>query len=271
MNVPVYIVTGSSRGIGAATAKRLAARGARVLINYSTDRAAAESTASACERLGGETRIVQGDIGDDAACRALARVALESWGRIDGLINNAATTSRVNFFDLDGLTLEEFVRVLSTNVVGTFSMTRAALPALRESSGSVVNVSSDVAFTGAGSSLPYNASKGAINAMTKALARAGAPNVRVNAVCPGVVATNWMAHALGESSFEQFREETISRTPLQKIATPDDIAAAIVWLLDAPMVTGELVPIDGGVRLLPIPTTTPPPANGPGTPSEETK
>jgi NAD(P)-dependent dehydrogenase (short-subunit alcohol dehydrogenase family) len=253
MTIPVYIVTGSSRGIGAATAKLLASAGARVLINYTSSRDAAESTAAECEALGGETRIVQGNITHEEACHALVRVALESWGRIDGLVNNAATTSRINFFDLDALSSDEFARVLSTNVVGTFLMTREALPALRESKGSVVNVSSDVAFTGAGSSLPYNASKGAINAMTKALARVAAPDVRVNAVCPGVVDTGWMANSLGKQAFEQFREETISRTPLRRIATPDDVAQTITWLLHAPMVTGELVPIDGGIRLLPVP------------------
>lgn len=246
-----YIVTGSSSGIGAATARLLASRGSRVLINYAKSRDAAATVAAQCEKLGGEALVVHGDIGEEDACKELVRVALDSWGRIDGLVNNAATTSRVDFFDIDRLSTDEFMRVLSTNVVGTFQMTRAALPALRAAGGSVVNVSSNVTFTGAGSSLPYNASKGAINSLTKALARISAPDVRVNAVCPGVVDTGWMAKALGSGPFEKVRQENVARTPLARIASADDIAEAIVWLLTgASMVTGELIPVDGGIRLM---------------------
>lgn len=254
----VYIVSGSATGIGAATVARLAARGGRVVVNYSRNVTGAEETAERCRELGGQALVVKADISDEDQGRELVHQALDRWGRLDGLVNNAAATAKVDFFDLDGLSPAEFSHVLDVNVIGTFQLTRAALPALRQSHGAVVNVSSNVAFNGAGSSFAYNASKGAINAMTIALARICAPEVRVNAVCPGVVDTQWMAKALGGPVSGAVREANIAATPLGRIATADDVANAICWLLDdAPLVTGDLLAIDGGVRLAPRPTGTP--------------
>lgn len=250
MNGAVVIVTGSGTGVGAATVKRLAERGANVVVNFTRSRDEAEETATVCRAIGVETELVQADIADDAACRALVQVAIDRWRRLDGLVNNAAVTIKSDPFDLETLSAEDFQKVFGVNVVGTYQMCRAALPHLRKSRGAIVNVSSNVAFTGGGSSLAYTSSKGAINALTLALARTCAPDVRVNAVCPGVIDTRWMRNAMGDA-YDTFAERQAEMTPLGRIATAEDVAGAIVWLLDGTdFITGELLGVDGGFRLM---------------------
>ena len=148
--------------------------------------------------------------------------AIGRWGRLDGLVNNAAVTIKSDPFDLETLSAADFQKVFSVNVVGTYQMCRAALPHLRDSRGAIVNVSSHVAFTGGGSSLAYTSSKGAINALTLAMARTFAPEVRVNAVCPGVIDTRWMRNAMGDA-YDAFAARQSEMTPLGRIATAEDV------------------------------------------------
>lgn len=135
MNGAVIIVTGSGTGVGAATVKRLAERSANVVVNFTRSRDEAEETATACRAIGVETELVQADIADDAACRAVVQVAIDRWGRLDGLVNNAAVTIKSDPFDLETLSAEDFQKVFGVNVVGTYQMCRAALPHLRKSRG----------------------------------------------------------------------------------------------------------------------------------------
>lgn len=247
----VAIVTGSATGVGAACVKMFAERGARVVVNYTRSRDEAEETAAACRALGTEVEIVQADVSDDQACREMVARAVTRWGRLDALVNNAAVTVQSDPFDLETLSAEDFQKVFGVNVTGAYQMCRAALPAMRETGyGAIVNVSSNVAFTGGGSSIAYTASKGALNALTKVLARTCGPEIRVNAVCPGIIDTRWMRQTLGTSAYETLVDRFSANAPLGRVATPEDVAAAILWLVaGAEFVTGELLPVDGGIRL----------------------
>jgi NAD(P)-dependent dehydrogenase (short-subunit alcohol dehydrogenase family) len=246
----VVIVTGSATGVGAACARRLAAKGARVVVNYTRSATEAEATRAACAEAGGDAIAVQADIAADADCRRLAQAALDRWGRIDALVNNAATTKFGDPADLEALASADFARILGVNVIGTYQMTRAVAPAMRARGGAIVNVSSNVAETGGGSSVAYTASKGAVNAMTRALARLLGPEIRVNAVCPGVIDTRWMRDGLTPEAFAALRRRFEETAPLRRMCSADDVAEPIVWLLEgADFVTGETIFIDGGIRL----------------------
>jgi 3-oxoacyl-[acyl-carrier protein] reductase len=247
----VYIVTGSGTGVGAACVRILARAGGRVVINYSRSEHEARQVQSDCESIGAETLLVRADVSDDAACCDVAQRTLDRWGRIDGLVNNAAITKRADPFNLDELTLDDLLGVYRVNVGGVYQMTRAVVPTMRrQGSGAIVNVSSNVAMNGGGSSLAYTASKGAVNSLTLALARVLGPEIRVNAVCPGVINTRWMPEALGEQSFDTLKQRFQDSAPMGRIAEPEDVADAIVWLLaGTTYCTGELLTIDGGIRL----------------------
>ena len=247
----VVIVTGSATGVGASCARVFAEKGARVVVNYSRSRDEAEETASVCRAAGAEVELVQADVSDDVACRMMVAKAVDRWGRLDALVNNAAVTVKSDPFDLETLSADDFQTVFGVNVVGAYQMCRAALPAMRANeAGAIVNVSSNVAFTGGGSSLAYTASKGALNALTLALARTCGPEIRVNAVCPGVIDTRWMRQTLGPDAYEALAARFSSTAPLGRVATPEDVAGAVVWLVEgADFITGELLPVDGGIRL----------------------
>ena len=246
----VCIVTGSAAGIGAACAERLASKGAKVAINYTRSEKEAHEVAAACEAKGAQTVIVKADVSADKDCRRLAETVLEKWGRIDGLVNNAGTTKFAQHQDLDALDAADFQRIFGVNVIGSFQMTRAVAPAMqRQGQGAIVNVSSIAGLLGMGSSIAYAASKGALNTMTLSLARALGPAIRVNAVCPGFVETRWLTEGLGPA-FESRKKNYESITPLQATVMPEDVADAVVWLLEgASKVTGELITIDSGVHL----------------------
>ncbi len=247
----VCIVTGSATGIGAASAVELARRGARVVVNCTKSEAEAEATAAACRDAGGAAIVVRADVARDEDCRALAAAALAEWGRIDVLVNNAGTTKFApRHADLDALSADDFHRIYAVNVVGPYQMIRAVAPAMRERGhGAVVNVSSIAGIMGVGSSVAYAASKGALNTMTLSLARALAPEIRVNAVCPGFVETRWLKEGLGEQ-YGTARTRYADQAPLGKVAQPEDIARAVVWLVEgADLVTGEIVIVDGGQHL----------------------
>jgi 3-oxoacyl-[acyl-carrier protein] reductase len=243
-----FIVTGSSSGVGAATALALAKQGAGIAVNYSRDAAPAERVAQACVDAGGDALVVRADVADDAACRQLAASALERWGRIDGLVNNAGTTRFASMRDLDALSAEDFHRIYSVNLIGPYQMVRACEKALRAARGAVVNVSSIAGSMGIGSSYAYVCSKGALNGLTVALARALAPEIRVNAVLPGLIETRWLKDGLGEN-YERVRKNWCERTPLQIPLQPEDVAAEILALLQTKTVTGQLRTMDAGLGL----------------------
>jgi 3-oxoacyl-[acyl-carrier protein] reductase len=247
----VCIVTGSATGIGAACAIELASRGCRTVINYTKSEAEAKETATACEEAGAEALLVRANVAEDADCRRMADAALEKWGRIDGLVNNAGTTKvAFDHSKLDALDARDFQNIYAVNVVGAFQMIRAVEPAMRrQGKGAIVNVSSIAAVTGIGTSVAYAASKGALNTMTLSLARVLGPQIRVNAVCPGFVETRWLAQAIGDQ-YEVARARYAGASPLQKTSTPSDVARTVVWLLEgADLVTGEFIIIDGGHHL----------------------
>ena len=234
--------------ISAATALELSKRGWSVLINYSKSEAQANKVAAQCK----DATAVQADVAEDAECRKLAQAALDQWGRIDALVNNAGTTKYVKHADLDGLQAEDFLRIYRLNVVGPFQMVRACASALKANRGAVVNVSSVASQLGTGSSLAYAASKSALNAMTYSLARSLGPEVRVNAVCPGYVDTPWQHNALGLEKAKQAAERYSAMVPLKDYARPQDVAEVIAWLIEgARQVTGDVVFVDGGLHIQP--------------------
>jgi 3-oxoacyl-[acyl-carrier protein] reductase len=247
----VCIVTGAGTGTGAACAIQLARKGARVVVNYSRSEAEARTTAKACEAAGGEAVLAKGDVASDADCRALAKTALDKWGRIDALINNAGITKYAAATDLDALGAEDFQRLYAVNVIGPYQMIRACAPAMKaHGAGAVVNISSISGVMGIGSSTAYVASKGALNAMTLALARALAPAIRVNTVCPGMIETRWHKDRFDAEGYAKFKGDYEKTVPLGKAASPDDIAEVVLWLLEgAGLITGECILVDSGLHL----------------------
>lgn len=247
----VCIVTGSATGTGAACAIRLAKKGARVVINYSKSEKDAKETVKACQDAGAETLLVKGDVSSDADCRAMAKAAIDKWGRIDALINNAGITKFVAAADLDGLDAQDFQRLYAVNVIGPYQMIRACAPAMKkQGKAAIVNISSISGVRGIGSSTAYIASKGALNAMTLALARSLAPEIRVNAVCPGLIETRWHLDRFSEADYAKFKANYEKSVPLAKAASADDVAEVAVWLIEgASLVTGESILVDGGLHL----------------------
>ncbi len=251
MDKRVAIVTGASSGIGAATARMLAERGLHVIVNYAGNAGGAEEVVAACRAAGAGAEAIQGDVADDAACRAIAVAATERWGRIDVLVNNAGTTVSADARDLDALSADDFRRLYDVNVIGAYQMTRAALPALRASGqGSVIMTSSIAGITGLGSSIAYAASKGALNTMTLSLARSLAPEVRVNAVCPGFVDSAWWSRRHDEATIDKMRARSASSALLRRTAPPEEVAEAVVlFAIGSPSITGQLLVIDNGMTL----------------------
>jgi len=249
----VAIVTGSATGIGAATALGLARRGAHIVVNYTKSEAEAAAVAAAVRDLGAQVRVVQGDVANDEDCRRLAREAQAAWGRIDILVNNAGTTKFVtNHADLDSLSAEDFARIYAVNVIGPFQMIRACLDGLRAAKpGAVVNISSIAGVAGVGSSVAYAASKGALNTMTYSVSRSLAPDVRVNAVCPGYVDTNWFVKQFGREQADRISASQEKSTPLHIVADGEEIAKTVLFLAtpDSANITGEAILTDGGMHL----------------------
>src|SRR4030081_2562823 len=250
------IVTGSASGLGAATAAILAKGGARIVVNYSSSKKEAEQTADLCRAAGGEVVVVQGDGSRDEDCKTIVAAAAP-WGRLDALVNNAGTTKHMAHGNLDGLSAEDFQRLFCVNTIGPFQMVRAArglLEAGAKAAGrasAVVNVSSVAGISGVGSSIAYAAIKGALNPITYSLARALAPLIRVNTVCPGYIDTPWFTKGRGEAGAKQVRDSVIARGPLKVASSADDIAALVCFLAtpQARNVPGGLVGMDGGWRV----------------------
>jgi NAD(P)-dependent dehydrogenase (short-subunit alcohol dehydrogenase family) len=249
----VVLVTGSSTGLGAAIAIGAAKRGAKaIVVNYASSAKEAEATADLCRKAGAAVEVVQGDVGKDEDCRKIAKAA-EKFGKVDALANNAGITKIVpNHADMNALGMEDFQRLYAVNTVGPFQMIRAARPLL-EAAGksSVLMTSSIAAVTGVGSSVAYAASKGALNTMTLSLARALAPKIRVNAICPGFIDTPWFTKGVGAQAAAALRENVAKQAPLKEASKAEDVADPALFLLSdhARHITGETLMIDAGMHL----------------------
>jgi 3-oxoacyl-[acyl-carrier protein] reductase len=246
----IVVITGASTGLGRAIATGAAEQGARaVIINFARSADEAEVTAAQVREAGAEAVVVQGDVARDEDCLRIAAAA-EPYGRIDALFNNAGITRAASYSKLDRLSADDFLDIYRVNVVGAYQMVRAAQPLLEAAeAGAVVNTSSVVGVTGGGSSIAYSASKGAMNTMTKALAVALAPAIRVNAICPGFIDTGWF-DKLG-SARDRIREITQANTPLKVASKPEDIAQSALFLGSsaARHITGEILLVDAGLHL----------------------
>jgi len=244
------IVTGSATGVGRATALDLARLGCDVTINYSRSADEAEQTGADCRALGARALVIKADVGVDADCRALVDATVREFGRLDVLVNSAGTTSFIPHGDLDAVTDDDWQRIMNVNLKGPFQVVRAARAALEANGGGcVVNVSSIAGIRAVGSSIPYCASKAALNNLTIALARALAPKIRVNAVAPGFITGRWLAQGLGQGyeAVKQHQERTV---PLKRVCDPEDVAAAILSLVTgSELVTGHVLPVEGGMLI----------------------
>jgi 3-oxoacyl-[acyl-carrier protein] reductase len=245
------IVTGSATGVGAATAKLLAEHGCNVVINYTKSVNEAEETANACRNLGVRAITVQANVANDNDCKKLVDACIAEYGRLDHLVNNAGTTKFVAHHDLEGLTADDFQWIYSVNVVGPYQMVKHATPHMRESgAGTVTNVSSIAGVKGLGSCVAYAASKGALNTMTLSLARALGPEIRVNAICPGMIQGKWLREGMGEKRYDATLQHQLKNNPLQKVSTPEDNARAILmFITGSDLITGQKVLVDGGMHL----------------------
>ena len=228
----VAIVTGGSSGMGEATATELEKRGWKV---------------AAMARGATEFR---GDVAEDADCRRVADAVLAKWGRIDALVNCAGTTKFVAHTDLEGLSADDILGIFRVNLIGPYQMIRACAKALKDTRGCIVNVSSVASILGTGSSIAYAASKAALDTMSFSLARALGPEIRVNIVAPGYVKTPWQVAAHGADGASELERRFAERAPLKAAAAAEDVADAIVWLIEgARRVTGEIVYVDGGMHI----------------------
>ena len=248
----VAIITGGSRGVGAATAKLLASKGWNITITCTSSMDDANSVVKECEELGVEAIALTADVSEDNSCIQTAQETINKWGRIDALVNNAGTTKFVfNHADLDGLDAEDFLHIYKVNVVGPFQMVRACKEMLLKSDNpSVVNISSIAGIKGLGSSLAYASSKGALNTMTKSMARNLGP-IRVNAICPGFIQGDWLRNGMGDDLYNAALENLTNNTPLKLTVTPEQVAEGIYSFIGInKVVTGETMLMDGGHHLI---------------------
>ena len=234
------MVTGSVSGIGAALARKLASLGAGVVVNSSSSVGAGEELAAELP----DAVYVQGDVAAEGVGGALVAAALDRWGRLDGLINNAGITSPVALADFEQLRAEDWRQVLSANVIGSFLITQAALPHLRQADGGwVINIGSIAGLRAIGSSLPYSVSKAALAHLTLMLAKLVGPEVRVNNVAPGLIDTPWTA------SWDVMRAGAAAVAPLKRTGLTDDVVEACLALIRMKYVTGHTLVVDGGLTL----------------------
>jgi 3-oxoacyl-[acyl-carrier protein] reductase len=237
----VALVTGSATGVGRACAVRFAELGYAVAVNYSKSEADAHETLRLVEAHGVPGLLCQATVADDAQVKRMVAQTTSAFGRLDVLVNNAGMTHFVAHTDLDALTDAVWDEIFQVNLKGAFYCTRAAVPWLKQTQGNVVNVSSVAGLTGMGSSIPYAASKAALNCLTQSLARAFGPDVRVNAVAPGPILTRWLEGR--EAHIQKFLE----LAPLGRAAMPDDIADTVIYLATGTtLTTGQVLVVDGG-------------------------
>ena len=248
----VAIITGGSRGVGAAAAKLLASKGWNITITCTSSMDDANIVVKECEELGVEAIALTADVSEDNSCVKTAQETINKWGRIDALVNNAGTTKFVfNHADLDGLDADDFLHIYKVNVVGPFQMVRACKEMLLNSENpSVVNISSIAGIKGLGSSLAYASSKGALNTMTKSMARNLGP-IRVNAICPGFIQGDWLKNGMGDDLYNAALENLTNNTPLKLTVTPEQVAEGIYSFIGInKVVTGETMLMDGGHHLI---------------------
>jgi len=244
----VAIVTGAGTGVGAATARALAERGCSVVANYSRSKEGAEKTAADVAARGVRGIAHRADVSNDAEVRAMVDATVRELGRLDVLVNNAGTTSFIPHADLDKVDDDTWSSIMAVNLKGPFQCARAAKPAMEASGGgAVVNVSSVAGLIGTGSSIPYCASKAALNNLTVTLARVLAPTIRVNAVAPGFIDGSWLQEGLGPA-FQPIKNAMLARSALGAVCTPEDVSDAILSLVaGSDLVTGHVLPVEGGM------------------------
>ena len=244
---PAALVTGAATGIGRSAAIALARNGYNLIVNYSRSEEAAKTTARECEALGGRALLYRCDVSEDGAVRAMLATAEKEFGRLDVLINNAGTTVDIEPKNFEAMTVEAWNRVFNVNVLGLFLVTRAAAPLLKKSpNGCIVNTCSIAGLRPSAQPLPYAASKAAVANLTKTLANALGPQVRVNAVAPGWIEGAWMKRTLAEN-YEGLMARRAKYTPLKRCCTEDDVADSMLGLiLHNRFVTGEIIIVDGG-------------------------
>ncbi|MEM6662399.1 MAG: SDR family oxidoreductase [Pseudomonadota bacterium] len=247
----VAIITGASSGIGAAAARMMAAEGVRVVANYAGNAAGAAAVVEACTAVGGEAIAIKGDVSKDHVCRDIVNECLDRFGRLDILVNNAGMTRAASMADMDAVSADDFADIYAVNLIGVYQMVRSALPQLKASlNGAVVNTSSIAGLTGLGSSVAYASSKGALNTLTQSLARSLAPDVRVNAICPGFVDSEWWAKQHDDEMIDKLRKRAMATTLLRRTVSSEDCAEAILFFaLGAKSITGQLLTIDNGLTL----------------------
>ncbi len=240
------LVTGASRGVGAATALMLARTGCDVAVNYNASAEAAGQVVDACLKAEVKAVALQGDVAEDAVCRQLVDGAVSEFGRLDVLVNNAGTTRFIGFGNLDDVRDEDWDRILAVNLKGPFQCARAAKAHLAADGGGViVNTASVAGIRGAGSSIPYAASKAAVINLTLALARSLGPEIRVNAVAPGFIEGDWLKQGLGEQ-YEAVKAAKSAEGLLDAVSTPEDVAQGILAMITADKVTGHTLVVDAG-------------------------
>jgi 3-oxoacyl-[acyl-carrier protein] reductase len=242
------LVTGGASGIGFATAKMLAGFGATVAVNFLVDDPRGPETVEKLTAAGGKAIMAPGSVSDAQASVRMVEKAIADLGRLDLLVNNAGTPGtrrRINPPELDLITEDLWSNLLETNLLGVFRCAKAAAPALKQAGGAIVNTASIAGLGRAGSSLAYSATKAGVVSLTQNLARALAPEVRVNAIAPGAVDSSWMVEWTNEE-----RQQSIERALLKRRCQPEDLAEVIVFLgFGAAMVTGQTVTVDGGLTL----------------------
>jgi 3-oxoacyl-[acyl-carrier protein] reductase len=238
----VALVTGGGTGLGKEITLKLAREGADVAINYTKSAADAESTAGEVRALGCRAITVRGDVSNDADVRSMVDAVISGLGPIDQLVNNAGYTIFADFKDLDAVSEAEWDRIMAVNVKGAFLVSRAVAPSMRtQGAGAIVNITSTAGVRAGGSSIPYSVSKAAGNMLTRCLALSLAPEVTVNAVAPGLMDTRW-----GRLWNDKVFDDAVKTNPLQKIASLDEIADTVVFLLKNRSTTGQTVVLDGG-------------------------
>jgi 3-oxoacyl-[acyl-carrier protein] reductase len=243
----VAIVTGGGTGIGQAVCLRLAKAGASaVVVNFSRSEEDANATARDIELMGAKALAHKADVSDEAQVVAMVDETVRRFGRLDVLINNAGTTQFIPHRDLDALTDEVWNEILSVNLKGTFFCCRAAAPELRKVKGAIVNVASVAGHRAAGSSIAYGVSKAGILQLTRSLALALAPDVRVNSVSPGLVSSPWFRRRFGDDATVALESSTAESTPLRSIASPDHVAQAVMAFVQNDLITGQDIVVDGG-------------------------